>query len=199
VLDELLAGAEKFGAQLRGFAALPKQKAGPGASSRRVWAETSKMNVADFHREVPHPAIQYPFELDDFQKKAVMHLEKGESVFVAAHTSAGKTVVAEYAIALAMKHLTRSVASYFATNNTSTPPPLPPYLLSSTCSASPPPLHLLIQHRSFFARSAVYTSPIKTLSNQKFREFRKTFGTCNSLSVMRCFSVLIVCVVCRRE
>ncbi len=103
-MDELLAGAEKYGAQLRGFAALPKQKV---LGSRKVWAETSKMNVADFHREVPHPAIQYPFELDDFQKKAVMHLEKGESVFVAAHTSAGKTVVAEYAIALAMKHLTR--------------------------------------------------------------------------------------------
>lgn len=35
--------------------------------------------------------------------------ENGDSVFVAAHTSAGKTVVAEYAIALAMKHMTRSV------------------------------------------------------------------------------------------
>jgi antiviral helicase SKI2 len=55
---------------------------------------------------------------------------QGECVFVAAHTSAGKTVVAEYAIALASRHLTR----------------------------------------------CVYTSPIKTLSNQKFREFKKTFG-----------------------
>lgn len=34
----------------------------------------------------------------------------GDSVFVAAHTSAGKTVVAEYAIALAEKHMTRYVA-----------------------------------------------------------------------------------------
>lgn len=33
----------------------------------------------------------------------------GDSVFVAAHTSAGKTVVAEYAVALAAKHMTRSV------------------------------------------------------------------------------------------
>jgi superfamily II helicase len=33
----------------------------------------------------------------------------GDSVFVAAHTSAGKTVVAEYAIALAEKHMTRQV------------------------------------------------------------------------------------------
>jgi len=74
--------------------------------------------------------LQYPFELDIFQKRAVYHLEKGESVFVAAHTSAGKTVVAEYAIALAQRHLTR----------------------------------------------AVYTSPIKALSNQKFRDFKNTFG-----------------------
>lgn len=38
-------------------------------------------------------AIEFPFELDVFQKEAIIHLEKGESVFVAAHTSAGKTVV----------------------------------------------------------------------------------------------------------
>jgi replicative superfamily II helicase len=52
---------------------------------------------------------KYPFELDTFQKQAVYHLELGDSVFVAAHTSAGKTVVAEYAIALAEKHMTRFV------------------------------------------------------------------------------------------
>jgi superfamily II RNA helicase len=56
---------------------------------------------------------QYPFELDTFQKQAVYHLELGDSVFVAAHTSAGKTVVAEYAIALAEKHMTRFVQSSF--------------------------------------------------------------------------------------
>lgn len=38
-----------------------------------------------------------------------MKLEKHENVFVAAHTSAGKTVVAEYAIALAAKHLTKYI------------------------------------------------------------------------------------------
>ena len=42
-----------------------------------------------------------------FQKQAILHLENHDSVFVAAHTSAGKTVVAEYAIALSMKHMTR--------------------------------------------------------------------------------------------
>ena len=53
--------------------------------------------------------LQWPFELDVFQKQAILHLENHESVFVAAHTSAGKTVVAEYAIALSMKHMTRYV------------------------------------------------------------------------------------------
>ena len=56
-----------------------------------------------------HGLVKYPFELDTFQKEAVYHLEMGDSVFVAAHTSAGKTVVAEYAIALAEKHMTRFV------------------------------------------------------------------------------------------
>ena len=41
----------------------------------------------------------YPFELDPFQKVAVASIEREESVLVSAHTSAGKTVVAEYAIA----------------------------------------------------------------------------------------------------
>jgi antiviral helicase SKI2 len=36
-------------------------------------------------------------------------LERKESVFVAAHTSSGKTVVAEYAIALAMKHHAKAI------------------------------------------------------------------------------------------
>ena len=50
---------------------------------------------------------QWPFELDVFQKQAVYLMENSECVFVAAHTSAGKTVVAEYAIALSFKHKTK--------------------------------------------------------------------------------------------
>lgn len=88
------------------------------------------VDVSDFRTLVPEPAIDYPFELDPFQKRAVIRLERNESVFVAAHTSAGKTVVAEYAIALAAQHKTK----------------------------------------------VIYTSPIKTLSNQKFRDFNDRFG-----------------------
>ncbi|TFK94989.1 antiviral helicase [Polyporus arcularius HHB13444] len=99
---------------------------------KRDWAHEVDVNkeMTNFHELVPEMAHEYPFELDTFQKEAVYHLEMGDSVFVAAHTSAGKTVVAEYAIALAAKHMTR----------------------------------------------AIYTSPIKALSNQKYRDFKQTFG-----------------------
>ncbi|KAI1794031.1 antiviral helicase [Ganoderma leucocontextum] len=99
---------------------------------KRDWAHEVDVNksMRNFHELVPEMAHKYPFELDTFQKEAVYHLEMGDSVFVAAHTSAGKTVVAEYAIALAAKHMTR----------------------------------------------AIYTSPIKALSNQKYRDFKQTFS-----------------------
>lgn len=58
-------------------------------------------------------------------------IECDESVLVAAHTSAGKTAIAEYAIAKSLKVKSR----------------------------------------------VVYTSPIKALSNQKFRELKKKFGS----------------------
>ena len=104
------------------------------ASSRKAGREWAHMvdikhEMTNFRELVPDMAHDWPFELDTFQKEAVYHLESGDSVFVAAHTSAGKTVVAEYAIALAAKHMTK----------------------------------------------AIYTSPIKALSNQKFRDFRETF------------------------
>jgi len=100
--------------------------------------------------------FQYPFELDTFQKEAVYHLELGDSVFVAAHTSAGKTVVAEYAIALAEKHMTRYIHFRF-------------------CNS----IDISKRGRS----SAIYTSPIKALSNQKFRDFKQTFSS-NSVGIL---------------
>ena len=39
-------------------------------------------------------------------------MERGENVLVAAHTSAGKTAIAEYAIARALKDGERSVTQY---------------------------------------------------------------------------------------
>lgn len=74
-----------------------------------VWAKAIDANHVplDFDQVIPKLAMEFPFTLDPFQKQAIYHLERNESVFVAAHTSAGKTVVAEYAIALAQKHLTK--------------------------------------------------------------------------------------------
>ena len=58
-------------------------------------------------------------------------------------------MVAEYAIALAEKHMTRYV-----------------WLIS-------PDHNLDTVHHT----SAIYTSPIKALSNQKFRDFKQTFSS----------------------
>src|SRR6185436_4113915 len=47
-------------------------------------------------------AGQLPFALDDFQQRACQALEAGEGVLVAAPTGAGKTVVGEFAVHLAL-------------------------------------------------------------------------------------------------
>ncbi|GBC10110.1 hypothetical protein RclHR1_09340009 [Rhizophagus clarus] len=78
-------------------------------SRKQEWAHEVKIDVENFKELVPELAHEYDFELDIFQKQAIYHLENGDSVFVAAHTSAGKTVVAEYAISLASKHMTRTI------------------------------------------------------------------------------------------
>ncbi|CAG8491936.1 4528_t:CDS:10 [Diversispora eburnea] len=82
------------------------------------------------HAPPSEPARTYPFELDPFQKVAIASIERSESILVSAHTSAGKTVIAEYAIAKSLRDRQR----------------------------------------------VIYTSPIKALSNQKFRELEAAFG-----------------------
>lgn len=76
------------------------------------------------------PDYEYPFLLDEFQVRAILLLDKKDHILVTAHTSSGKTAIAEYAIAKALKNKTR----------------------------------------------VIYTSPIKALSNQKFREFQNKFN-----------------------
>ncbi|EJT99659.1 antiviral helicase [Dacryopinax primogenitus] len=82
------------------------------------------------HVSPSKPAREYKFVLDPFQKVSVHAIERNESVLVSAHTSAGKTVVAEYAIAQCLRDKQR----------------------------------------------VIYTSPIKALSNQKYRDFAEVFG-----------------------
>ncbi|BFZ16879.1 hypothetical protein BsWGS_19918 [Bradybaena similaris] len=75
------------------------------------------------------PAKVYPFTLDPFQKEALLCLENNQSVLVSAHTSAGKTVVAAYAIALSLRN----------------------------------------------KQQVIYTTPIKALSYQKYRQLYDEF------------------------
>lgn len=82
------------------------------------------------HKRPEKPARTWPFTLDPFQEVSIASIERNESVLVSAHTSAGKTVVAEYAIAQCLRDNQR----------------------------------------------VIYTSPIKALSNQKYREFMAEFG-----------------------
>eukprot|EP01023_Acetabularia_acetabulum_P054718 TRINITY_DN6204_c0_g1_i2.p1 TRINITY_DN6204_c0_g1~~TRINITY_DN6204_c0_g1_i2.p1 ORF type:complete len:443 (+),score=71.87 TRINITY_DN6204_c0_g1_i2:562-1890(+) len=81
-------------------------------------------------QKVDQPAKTYEFPLDPFQKVATSCLEAGHSVLVSAHTSAGKTVVAEYAFAMAVRDGAR----------------------------------------------VIYTSPLKALGNQKYRQFTELFA-----------------------
>lgn len=81
----------------------------PKTNAKTEWAEQIDVGVpiTDFDKKIQHPAMTFPYELDNFQKQAILKLEEQCDVFVAAHTSAGKTTIAEYAIALSQKHMTR--------------------------------------------------------------------------------------------
>lgn len=109
---------------------VPKTIEAISENKDQQWVIKDNLNMKNFHELVQDPALEYDFTLDDFQKRAIYRLEQGQSVMVAAHTSAGKTAVAEYAIALSRRHMTKTI----------------------------------------------YTSPIKSLSNQKYRDFKLKFG-----------------------
>lgn len=106
---------------------LPAGAAGSGGGAAAAAEGAATVGVAVGDRVA---ARQWAFRLDTFQQRSVLCLEAGENVLVAAHTSAGKTVVAEYAIAMALRDKQR----------------------------------------------VVYTSPIKALSNQKYRDLCEIFG-----------------------
>lgn len=105
------------------------------------------------HKRPEHPAKVFPFTLDPFQEVSVASIERNESVLVSAHTSAGKTVVAEYAIAQCLKNNQR----------------------------------------------VIYTSPIKALSNQKYREFNAEFGDCGLMTGDVTINPTATCLVMTTE
>jgi superfamily II RNA helicase len=72
---------------------------------------------------------KYTFPLDEFQKHAIVSINKNHNVLVTAATGSGKSLVAEYAIERGIER----------------------------------------------GKKVIYTSPIKSLSNQKFYEFKQKF------------------------
>ena len=66
-----------------------KHKQDQNNENRKSWASTRPLPIEDFNAMFPNPALKFPFTLDEFQQQAVARLERSESVFVAAHTSAG--------------------------------------------------------------------------------------------------------------
>ena len=86
---------------------------------------------------VEKPYHTFPYKLDKFQEQSIYAIDNGANVLVTAHTSAGKSTVAEYAIGKAFK-----------TN-----------------------------------QKVIYTSPIKTLSNQKYYDFKQKYDP-NNIGIM---------------
>ncbi|EPR79623.1 ATP dependent ATP helicase [Spraguea lophii 42_110] len=83
----------------------------------------------NYNECVNEEELKLGFETDIFQKQAFYYVSKNESIFVTAHTSSGKTLIADYALFLSAKNKTK----------------------------------------------AIYTSPIKALSNQKYYEFKQKY------------------------
>ncbi len=83
-------------------------------------------------QEIPdeHKAIQFPYELDSFQKEGIYRIYNNENILITAHTGSGKTVLALYAIAECFR----------------------------------------------LGKKVIYTSPTKSLSNQKYAEFVEKMG-----------------------
>ncbi len=78
-----------------------------GPAQEPAEAPSPAQRYAQFRREQVGPALttfalRYPFGLDAFQRSACEALEAGRSVLVAAPTGAGKTVVGEFAVDLAL-------------------------------------------------------------------------------------------------
>ena len=82
-------------------------------------------------REYVKRIIDFPYKIDDFQLKSIESIEKHQHILVTAHTSAGKSTIAEFAIA--------------------------------KCGLT--------------NKKVIYTSPIKTLSNQKYYDLKQKSTT----------------------
>lgn len=79
------------------------------------------------YEDIKELAMEFDYPLDNFQRLGIIHIENKENILITAHTGAGKSTFAEYAVACAVRD----------------------------------------------NKKIIYTSPIKTLSNQKFSDFKQ--------------------------
>lgn len=110
------------------------------AAARRKAAQAAQFPALDEF------ALELGFDLDDFQREACQSLERGSGVLVCAPTGAGKTVVGEFAVHLALR------------GRPDDPAP--------AADATTPPAR----------RKCFYTTPIKALSNQKYHDLVARYG-----------------------
>ena len=72
-------------------------------NSLNQYAVEDNINETEFYN-IKEPAMSFSFTLDRFQKRSIIRLEQNKNILVCAHTSSGKTLVAEYGIALGKKN-----------------------------------------------------------------------------------------------
>lgn len=137
----------------------------PCRTALRRWSSEARTNLGDMSspaeryaaaRRRAAQASQFPaldeftldlgFDLDDFQREACQALERGSGVLVCAPTGAGKTVVGEFAVHLALRGT--------------------PVRPAAADGDGPPPAR----------RKCFYTTPIKALSNQKYHDLVDRYG-----------------------
>jgi antiviral helicase SKI2 len=104
--DEMSAGIEKL--HLREGEPSARQKA-QGKERRHSVVVRQDWMPADYEKYVDEKILNVEFTPDTFQRQAFYFLSRASSVFVSAHTSSGKTLVAEYAISLSQQHGTRTI------------------------------------------------------------------------------------------
>jgi ATP-dependent RNA helicase HelY len=126
------------------------------AAARRRAAEVARFPA--LHEFV----AELPFVLDDFQREACEAVESGSGVLVCAPTGAGKTVVGEFAVHLALRSSDAATAG-LATDAATTAPPSGAATAGGADAATP-------------VRKCFYTTPIKALSNQKFHDLVQRYG-----------------------
>ncbi len=90
----------------------PSRPAGPAELSPSESYRASAERAAEAASYLGGFVRTLDFELDDFQRQACRSLQEGRGVLVAAPTGAGKTIVGEFAIYLALE---RNLKAFYTT------------------------------------------------------------------------------------